>query len=528
MKKFLSTMLALILVLGMCIPMAISASAEEPASDVWDGTANIKWFIDAGGVDGDNYEIKTAEDLAGLAYLVNASVSGAIVKGIYYDADYNVKGYQRGSDPYLNEFFLTRICTKTTDLTLIPGYDFNSKSVKLCADIVLNEGNAADWAEEAPENEWQPIGGGIHGDATYWFGFNGMFDGQGHTVSGLYTATYTDSPSTSKISCVGLFGIVSQNQDYPSVENVTLENFYVRGDYIVGGIVGRFNRAGSLTNCHVKNGYVVGTAQVGALVGGIYKGANMIEYCSVDGVNVKADSYVGGMIGLLNGQTVDITNCYTKATVEGTSGVGVIVGKTTGTIRIKNVYSVVKATATGENATAGIIYASTEGYPTTKAENYYFVKDLNAATTIEVQDGAYDIALEYITGDTAVAFLGFDFDTVWKAVEGGTPIIELREEETDDGEDAGDAGDAGDVGDAGDAGDAGNNGNNENSGNNGNGANNDTTGNTSNDTTSDTNSDTDVADETENKGCGGTIGIASAMVVALTAGAALIIKKKEN
>lgn len=47
--------------------------------------------------------------------------------------------------------------------------------MKLGADIVVNEGNASDWANERPRLRWTPISN-----------FAGSFDGQGHTISGIY------------------------------------------------------------------------------------------------------------------------------------------------------------------------------------------------------------------------------------------------------------------------------------------------------------------------------------------------------
>ena len=53
-------------------------------------------------------------------------------------------------------------------------YDFKDQTIKLNADIVINEGNAADWEFEYPEYIWEPIDN-----------FAGTFDGQGHTISGV-------------------------------------------------------------------------------------------------------------------------------------------------------------------------------------------------------------------------------------------------------------------------------------------------------------------------------------------------------
>ena len=36
-------------------------------------------------------------------------------------------------------------------------YDFAGQTIKLGADIVVNEGDAADWAQVMPEREWESI-----------------------------------------------------------------------------------------------------------------------------------------------------------------------------------------------------------------------------------------------------------------------------------------------------------------------------------------------------------------------------------
>ena len=54
-------------------------------------------------------------------------------------------------------------------------YDFSEQTIKLGADIVINDGNAKDWGEKAPAKRWYPIDG-----------FAGTFDGQGHSIRGVY------------------------------------------------------------------------------------------------------------------------------------------------------------------------------------------------------------------------------------------------------------------------------------------------------------------------------------------------------
>ena len=60
MKKISAILLTLALVLSMSLSMMLTASAETPS--VWDGKANIKWYVDAGKGAG-LYELNTAQDL---------------------------------------------------------------------------------------------------------------------------------------------------------------------------------------------------------------------------------------------------------------------------------------------------------------------------------------------------------------------------------------------------------------------------------------------------------------------------------
>ena len=90
-KKLLSLLLALCLAIVL-VPM--SAFAEETAADSWDGTADTSWYTNA--PDASEYHISTAEQLAGLAQLVNADpgTTNFAGKTFYLENDLDLSGHE--------------------------------------------------------------------------------------------------------------------------------------------------------------------------------------------------------------------------------------------------------------------------------------------------------------------------------------------------------------------------------------------------------------------------------------------------
>ena len=90
-KKLLSLLLALCLVMAL-VPM--TAFAEGTSVDNWDGTADTSWYTDH--KTDTEYHFTTAEQLAGLAQLVNDKTASVSFEGktIYLDNDLNLSGSQ--------------------------------------------------------------------------------------------------------------------------------------------------------------------------------------------------------------------------------------------------------------------------------------------------------------------------------------------------------------------------------------------------------------------------------------------------
>ena len=174
---------------------------------------------------------------------------------------------------------------------------------------------------------WTPIGNNSNQ-------YTGTFDGQGHTVSGLY---FTNAETYN----VGLFGCVGSNEtNKGSVSNVGVADSYFNGYLKVGGVCGE--NYGTITDCY-STAAVIGAFQVGGVCGENY---GAITDCYNTGT-VSGKTYVGGVCGYNNDR---IANSYNIGIVSGNSGVGGVSGGSGGTI--ENCYST--AAVSGAEQVGGV------------------------------------------------------------------------------------------------------------------------------------------------------------------------------
>ena len=188
-----------------------------------------------------------------------------------------------------------------------------SANAVLTADIVVNKNvlKSDGTVNERTFKEWTPIGNTCNGSYSP---YTGIFEGQNHTISGLYFKQENTSE-------VGFFGY-----NGGKISNVGILNSYFCGFSRVGGVCG-YNSS-TITNCYNK-GVVDGTADAAGSFGGVC-GCNLgiLTNCYNTGI-VKGQSFVGGVSGD-NNKT--ITNCYNTGIVSGQSYVGGIDGDNSGTI----------------------------------------------------------------------------------------------------------------------------------------------------------------------------------------------------
>ena len=172
-----------------------TTTRTDGVGEVWNGNADTSWYQ----ADATEFQIATAEQLAGLAQLVNAGIT------------------------------------------------FEGKTIKLTADILLNDTKDwENWDENTEElNAWTPIG---NSNANP---FNGTLDGGGHSVSGIYIINTE----------VGFQGLVGSLGEEGTLQNLGVEASYIKGYYYVGGVCG--DNSGTVINCYntgtvTGSGYVGG------------------------------------------------------------------------------------------------------------------------------------------------------------------------------------------------------------------------------------------------------------------------------
>ena len=274
---------------------------------------------------------------------------------------------------------------------------------------MVNEGNLAnyDGTSENTWREWTPI-------AADYGRYKGTFDGQGHTISGLY---FNDSSA----ECIGIVGDLGRGG---VIQNVGLENSYfhvyqytagicgynsgtirncynagtVIGEFIIiGGIVGAFE-VGTVSNCY-NTGNITGKSDVGGVCGNNMMRSNTIENCYNTG-NITGDMDLGGICGENTANAI-IKNCYNIGNVTGTDKrIGGIIGRNASKF-VENCYNTGTVTSTGENTdtVGGVCGLNSSNYLT----NCYYLAD---SETDKLDGTTFKTAAEFASGEVTYLLNG--------------------------------------------------------------------------------------------------------------------------
>ena len=270
MKKKIAS---LALVLALCLSLLpMAAFAEGTLVDNWDGSADTGWYTSA--PDALEYHISTAEQLAGLAQLVNA-------------------------DP------------GTTN--------FAGKTFYLEKDLDLSG------------HEWISIGTVLGGDYPE-YSFCGVFDGKGHVISNLYSheSDIKGADETHNLLRNALFGSVHNGE----VKNLGVADAEIwidpKDDSAAGkGILVDWMGKSKITNCWTsgsiysgtkteKNiGGIVGVTMQGCTISGCYSTATLTGnftnsegyYKDPNPANWPCDT-IGGIVGARFDGNLTVTDCW--------------------------------------------------------------------------------------------------------------------------------------------------------------------------------------------------------------------------
>lgn len=176
-----------------------------------------------------------------------------------------------------------------------------SAHAKLTDDIVVNENlvNSSGDLNSGSYRSWTPIGN-LEATLGYTCAFSGTFDGDGHTISGLYDDTGRTYA-----------GFVGELSGSGTIKNLGIVDSWIRG-YHVGGVCGE--SAGTITYCYFSGTINVELANAGGLCGE-NSGTITNSYNMGKVSGISSGNGIGGVCGANSGT---ITNSYNIGTVSAT------------------------------------------------------------------------------------------------------------------------------------------------------------------------------------------------------------------
>lgn len=248
---------------------------------------------------------------------------------------------------------------------------------------------------------FMPIG--YWGLANGWIGdsFYGVFDGNGKTIGGLYinrpTEDYmalfrymrgvvknlnvVDAKVYGRHYTAGLVGRTSTKVDGSSraeIINCRVIGFNgseIKGNQYTSGLIGHAHYV-DITNCLVENLLISGSSSYSAgFVGYIERDVDISKSASRKCRVMSSAEYVGGFLGLHDGYTLNISDCYARNELTGLSNLGVFVTRmyyyTGGNRGVKIERCVSESYASDGSPCPFVASYSSGGYVVSFSNNFY-------------------------------------------------------------------------------------------------------------------------------------------------------------
>ncbi len=286
------------------------------------------------------------------------------------------------------------------------GNSFSGKIIELDRDIDISD------------HYWTPIG-------TQYPYFEGIFDGKGHKITGLYIGTGVGSPGSNGFE--GLFATIAGTAEVKNLGIESAEIYAGLGES--GGILTGVNY-GKITNCHTK-GEIIGAngvALIGGLVGSNEEGLIANSYSTADvAVGNYVEPYtpaVGGLVGRNVGSRSYgvIVDCFATGNVNAGSGAfgneiyaGGIAGENNSKGRIENSFATGNITGGANAKIGGIVGFLHNGFQQVpNVKNVYWNSDAIYTLNGSVLDSANKKGAGYILqgSDTTTAKIAADMKVV--------------------------------------------------------------------------------------------------------------------
>jgi hypothetical protein len=242
------------------------------------------------------------------------------------------------------------------------------------------------------KNTWVPIG-------TSSSQFCGTFDGNGHTIN----LNLSDDSAYRQ----GLFGVVGGTNESvkATIKNLIVQGT-VNGSCYVGGVAGYANYADfENVGSEATVGNSTGCTGVGGIVGyanNTVSLTNCYNKGTVNGTGTSFSNGIGGLVGYA-GSTITFTNCYNLGAVTGKGSVGGLIGSGNSSTIFDNCYNGINATVTMAGSTS--YYGSIGGYVRTPSGTAYY----NTSASSKVMYYTLSGAATYETYTELLQHLGESF-----------------------------------------------------------------------------------------------------------------------